>query len=50
MEIWNIQQEYKINLPYPRHRDDEYLSRIAATIMADISRGRKTDEDIEYFI
>lgn len=45
-----IQEEYKIKLPYPRHRDDEYLAKIAATIMSDISRGRKIDEDIEYFI
>ena len=45
-----IQEEYKINLPYPRSREDDYLSKIAATIMADISRGRNTDKDIEYFI
>ena len=45
-----IQEEYKINLPYPRHREDDYLAQKAATIMKDISRGRKTDDDIEYFI
>ena len=45
-----IQEEYKINLPYPRHREDDYLAQKAATIMKDISRGRKSDDDIEYFI
>ena len=45
-----IQEEYKINLPYPRYREDDYLAQKAATIMKDISRGRKSDDDIEYFI
>lgn len=45
-----IQEEYVIKSPFPRNRDDDYLTKIAAKIMADISRGRKTDDDIEYFI
>lgn len=45
-----IQQEYRIKTPFPRKREDDYLTKVASKIMADISRGRKTDEDIEYFI
>lgn len=45
-----IQKEYVIKAPFPRSRDDDYLTRKAAQIMADIGRGRSTDEDIEYVI
>ena len=44
-----IQEEYVIKAPYPRKRDDEYLSHVAARIMKDIIVGSKKD-DIEYFI
>jgi ABC-type nitrate/sulfonate/bicarbonate transport system ATPase subunit len=45
-----IQEEYRIQLPHPRSRSDEYLVQIAARIVADISRGGKTRENVEYFI
>lgn len=45
-----IQKEYIINASFPRTRDDDYLTRKAAEIMADIGRGRNVDEDIEYMI
>lgn len=45
-----IQKEYVINAPFPRTRDDDYLTRKAAEIMADIGRGRNADNDVEYMI
>lgn len=45
-----IQKEYVINASFPRTRDDDYLTRKAAEIMADIGRGRNADDDIEYMI
>ena len=45
-----IQEEYKINIPHPRSREDEYLVQFATRIMADISRGNREEEKVEYFI
>lgn len=46
----NVQEEYVIKAPYPRKRTDDYLVKIAAQIVADISRGTKEKEEAEYFI
>lgn len=46
----NVQEEYIIKAPYPRKRTDDYLVKIAAQIVADISRGTKKKEEAEYFI
>ena len=40
-----IMSEYKISLPYPRSRTDAALSKYAASIVADISRGGKAKEE-----
>lgn len=45
-----IQQEYRVKLPHPRSRNDDYLIRLATRIMADIGRGSSEDEGVEYFI
>ncbi|MCM1180394.1 MAG: ABC transporter ATP-binding protein [Clostridium sp.] len=45
-----VQGEYIIKTPYPRKRTDDYLVKIAAQIVADISRGTKEKEEAEYFI
>lgn len=45
-----IQKEYVINASFPRSRNDDYLTRKAAEIMADIGRGRNADDDVEYMI
>lgn len=45
-----IQKEYVINASFPRTRDDDYLTRKASEIMADIGRGRNADDDVEYMI
>lgn len=44
-----IQREYKINLPHPRSRSDDYLVHIASKIVADISRGA-VELDNDYMI
>ena len=46
----SIQEEYVISLPHPRKRSDEDLVQKAAQIVADISRGSKKPEDVEYYI
>lgn len=38
------------NIPHPRSREDEYLVQFATRIMADISRGNREEEKVEYFI
>lgn len=45
-----IQAEYRIKLPHPRSRMDEYLVQTASRIVADISRGESAKENTEYFI
>lgn len=45
-----IQAEYKIRLPHPRSRMDDYLVQMAARIVADISRGETTGIGAEYTI
>lgn len=45
-----IQAEYRINLPHPRSRTDEYLVQTASKIVADISRGENGNVDMEYVI
>ena len=44
-----VQEEYKIDIPHPRSRTDDYLVQIAARIVSDISRGSRKS-DIEYYI
>ena len=39
-----IMSEYRIDLPYPRSRTDAALSSYAASIVSDISRGGKADD------
>lgn len=43
-----IQEEYKINIPFPRKRDDDAIVHIASKITADIGRGQKSEA--EYYI
>lgn len=45
-----IQEEYRLDNPHPRNRSDEYMIQMAARIVADISRGAKKDESLEYYI
>lgn len=45
-----IQNEYKIELPYPRRGSDDYLVKTAAEIVADISMGAKREDTVEYYI
>ena len=45
-----IQAEYRIRLPHPRSRMDEYLVQTAAQIVADISRGVSGGDVPEYNI
>lgn len=45
-----IQEEYRIDIPYPRSRSDDYLVQTAAKIVADISLGAKRQENVEYYI
>lgn len=44
-----IQEEYKIDIPCPRRRTDDFLVQMAARIVADISRGAKKS-DLDYYI
>ncbi|WP_089984569.1 ABC transporter ATP-binding protein [Clostridium sp. C105KSO13] len=45
-----VQEEYKISIPHPRTRSDDYLVQKAAEIVAAISRGAEKQESIEFFI
>lgn len=45
-----IQNEYIIDVPYPRSRVDEYIIQMTARIAADISRGTEIRKDEDYFI
>lgn len=45
-----IQAEYEIKAPHPRSRSDDYLVHIVSRIVADISRGARKEEAVEYFI
>ncbi|MCR4991362.1 MAG: ABC transporter ATP-binding protein [Lachnospiraceae bacterium] len=45
-----IQKEYKIKRDYEMKRDDVTLIELAGKIMADITRGRDYNENVEYMI
>ena len=45
-----IQEEYEVNAPHPRSRNDRYLVDLAARIVTDIGRGASEKENVEYFI